>query len=366
MDVESNSLYAYRECLCLLQVSLANEDYVIDPLAGFRLDGLEEILSNASIEKVFHAAEYDIGLLKREYPCEIHNIFDTMWAARILGYKKLGLANLVQEFFGVELDKRLQTANWAKRPLTPALLEYAQRDTFFLYPLRDVLANALQTSGLWTEASEHFSSLEKIPPSDNEFDPEGFWRLPGARTLRGRSLAALKALYEFRDAQARRLDRPSFKVLSKEVLVAIAKSMPRTLDQLAAVQGMNWSLVRQFGEQILEVVRRSHTAPVPAYPKRKWNETNTGVGYRLDALLEWRKQAARERGVESDVILTRDLALAIALADPQSLDALSRVDGLGPYKLRQYGERILTVLAEARLMEAQDSSTETEAPKEQI
>ena len=133
IDLEANSMYAYRERVCLIQVSTTTQDYLIDPLTDLDLSGLGELIADPSVEKIFHAAEYDLILLKREYDWELNSLFDTMWAARILGYPRYGLANLLGDLFQVKLNKRYQKSNWCRRPLSRAQRTYAQLDTHFLF-----------------------------------------------------------------------------------------------------------------------------------------------------------------------------------------------------------------------------------------
>ena len=119
IDLEANSMYAYRERICLIQISIPGQDYIVDPLLVDDLSGLGEIISDDSVQKVFHAAEYDLLLMKREYQWELNNLFDTMWAARILGYERFGLANLLDTVFEIKISKKYQNSNWCKLPLSP-------------------------------------------------------------------------------------------------------------------------------------------------------------------------------------------------------------------------------------------------------
>src|SRR5512147_2572985 len=144
VDTESNSLHAYRERVCLVQFSTPKKDYIIDPLILQDLSPLAPLFANPNIEKIFHAAEYDLICLRRDFGFEFANLFDTMQAARVLGYQFVGLDNLLAEKFQFELDKRHQKADWAMRPLTPAQLDYARLDTHFLFALRDLLETELK------------------------------------------------------------------------------------------------------------------------------------------------------------------------------------------------------------------------------
>jgi ribonuclease D len=159
VDTESDSLYSYFEKLCLVQFSTPDTDYIVDPLA-LSLDPLASIFADARIEKVFHAAEYDILCLKREYHFTFANIFDTMIAARILGWKHVGLGNILQERFGVTLNKKMQRADWGRRPLTAEQLAYAHADTHYLLALRSLQKAELLQRGHWEEACEEFERLE--------------------------------------------------------------------------------------------------------------------------------------------------------------------------------------------------------------
>ncbi len=149
VDTESNSLYAYREKVCLIQISIPGKDYLIDPFKIGNMDLLAGLFKNKKIETVFHAAEYDLLVLKRDFDFEFNNLFDTMIAAKILGYKKVGLGSLVELFYKKTLAKRYQTADWGRRPLPKEMLDYARMDTTYLIRLRDYLRKELQKNDKW-------------------------------------------------------------------------------------------------------------------------------------------------------------------------------------------------------------------------
>ncbi len=158
VDTESNSLYAYRERVCMLQFSTRQDDYLVDPLALKDLSLLAPVFASPKPEKVFHAAEYDVICLKRDFHFQFSSIFDTMIASRILGRSAFGLGDLLQAEFGLQLDKRFQRADWGQRPLPAGLLQYARLDTRFLIPLRHRLASELDGRGLRSLAHEDFDA----------------------------------------------------------------------------------------------------------------------------------------------------------------------------------------------------------------
>jgi ribonuclease D len=343
LDLEANSMHAYREQICLIQISVPGNDYIVDPLADFDLSALGEVLAEAAVEKVLHAAEYDLILMKREYGWELRNLFDTMWASRILGYSRIGLASLLEELYQVKLNKRLQKANWCQRPLSPAHLHYAQCDTHFLLALRDHLAAQLEVAGRLEEANEIFGEQSQVTPGGNEFNPDGFWSIQGVYDLTRRQQAVLKDLYLFRNAEARRRNQPLFKILADKTLLEITQLLPRRVEQLNQVLGMSRGQIRRYGHRLLQIVGQAQKAPLPNFPHRN-PRPSADVLERYEKLHTWRKERAARRGVESDVILSRDALWALAQAGPRSIEELNKIEFLGKWRRQTYGQEILNVL----------------------
>ena len=178
VDTESNSLHAYQEQVCLIQFSVPGTDYLVDPLGDLDLGSLGEIFANSATVKVFHAAEYDVMCLRRDYGWRFDNLFDTMWAARVLGWSHSGLGKILRERFGVRLDKRWQRYDWGRRPLAPEALAYARLDTHYLLTLRDQLLAELKEKGRLEEAQEFFAQVAHSEPNFKPFDPNrDLWRV---------------------------------------------------------------------------------------------------------------------------------------------------------------------------------------------
>ncbi len=342
IDLEANSMFAYRERACLIQISTANADYILDPLADLDFGPLGDIIADPAVEKIFHAAEYDLILMGRDYGWQLSNLFDTMWAARILGYQQIGLANLLEKFFGLHISKRFQKANWCHRPLSAGELAYAQKDTHYLIALRDLLADELQTRDLATEAAEIFAEQAHVRLPDNGFDPDGFWQINGAYDLPPQQQAVLKALYLFRDREAKRRDAPLFKVLSDRTLLELAASLPTRTADLALIHGMSEGQQQRYGRSLIQIIHEAAGAPPPQPPKRL-PRLPEAVLARYDLLHRWRKARAQARGVESDVVMSREALWAIAKANPRTLDELQALNALGPYRLATYGEEIIKI-----------------------
>jgi ribonuclease D len=299
------------------------------------------------VQKVFHAAEYDVMCLKRDFGFRFVNLFDTMWAARVLGWARVGLGDVLKETFGVRTNKHYQRYNWGKRPLEPEALAYACLDTHYLLSLRRLQADALMQKGCWEEAQEVFDQVAASKPMSHTFDPEDFWRIKGAHDLTGREQAILRELHVWRDQEARRRDRPLFKVLNDRTLVALARARPHTAEDLASVPGLKPYHVRRHGKCVLRAIERGMRArpPHPPPPSPRHSEAEVA---RFQALRAWRRQVAAERGVGSDVIIGNAVLWALAEQNPHTFEELSRIEGLGSWKRKTYGEAILKVLDVSR------------------
>jgi ribonuclease D len=341
VDTESNSLYAYREQVCLIQFSRPEADYLVDPLAVSDLSTLGPIFADHHIQKVFHAAEYDIICLKRDFGFEFTNIFDTMLAARILGRKEVGLGSMLESEFNLHVDKKHQRANWGQRPLPGFLLDYATQDTHYLIPLKEKLERELKKKGFLSLAQEDFQRLCQVEagPENGKND---CWRVNGVHHLPPQQVAVLKELCTYRDEVARKCNRPLFKVISDHTLHAIASASPTTLEELKTLPGMTQHQVSRHGKAILQVVQRGLQAE-PVHPPRNIRPDDRYLT-RLESLKQWRKLKARQLEVESDIVLPRDLLHVLAAKNPQNSQALTDCLSDVPWRRERYGEEILEVL----------------------
>jgi ribonuclease D len=351
VDTESNSLYAYRERVCLIQLSTRTHDYIVDPLRIADITPLGALLANPRIEKVFHAAEYDLMCLKRDYGFSLVNLFDTMVAARICGLKAIGLNRLLAQYCGVDADKSHQRDDWGQRPLAEEGLLYAQMDTHYLPQLRDKLTAELDKAGRLTEAQETFAEACHVPPAAiHTFDPDGYWRLGIPADLKRRQMAVLREIYLLREQIAEERDCPPFKVFTDKMLIAVAEATPIHMDALEKVRGLPVVLARRYGRPLLQAIERGRHAKVQPPPGRP-PEVDPLVAERFTALRDWRRLRAEQRGVESDVILSKDALWGLAEKAPESLDDMRDIRGLGPWRLATYGAEILDVMRRLQVVE---------------
>lgn len=341
VDTESNSLHAYREQVCLIQFSTRKTDYVVDPLAVDDLSGLGSIFSDPEIEKVFHAAEYDLICLRRDFSFQFANLFDTMHAARVLGYQFVGLDNLLAEKFHFEIDKRHQKADWAMRPLTPAQLDYARLDTHFLFDLRDLLEAELEEKDRLQIAREDFVRACQVDLPQEKANGAAWKRFSARKDITPRELTVLSELCVARDQIAGRMNRPVFKVVADALLIDIARNLPEKDVDLAGL-GLSPKQIRLWGDEILEAVKRGTVAPLVERDQSR--RPNDAMLKRLQKLKNWRKRVAGELKVESDIVLPKTYLNRLAEHPPKSLGELETIMRESPTRFGKYGEQLYRLL----------------------
>ncbi|MEO0480724.1 MAG: HRDC domain-containing protein [Planctomycetota bacterium] len=347
IDTEANSMFAYQERLCLVQISTKKRDYVIDPFE-VDIEALAPALADPGITKVLHGAEFDVLMLKRTAPIEIASIFDTRVAASSLGETQLGLAGLLKERFSVELDKRHQRSDWGRRPLSPSQIDYARRDTCYLLELANQLRTELHDCEAphSHEVGAECRRLAALEPSPVTVD---LGKLKGAGRLDGHGRRALEHLNGLRHDLARARDVPLFKVLSNDLILALATKRPRNRNELDRIPKMPRRFVEQHGSEVIAVLAEAK-AKGPSQkaspdtngdPKLRGAEAET-----YERLRKWRQSAGERRGVENALILPRPMLFALAMLRPQpkSIEDLAGAGVIERWRALYYGDEILDAL----------------------
>ena len=342
IDTESNSLHAYHERVCLIQLSSLTADFLVDPFVFDNLDELGKLFSREDIQKVFHAGDYDIGCLKRDFDFTFHNVFDTMLAATALAEPNLGLAALLEKYFGIILDKKYQRANWGERPLKAEMLSYAQCDSHFLIPLRDTLLPQLEASNrlkLVLEEGEGMARLVKpLEPHS-----EDIWRVKGAQDLSAEALSLLDVLNHARELIASKRDVPPFKVFSDRALIEIAQTQPHYIQELSLLPSLSESQVRRYGSLLMQAIQTWRENPQKVSARRNHRLSDAEMK-RRDALSNWRKQAGLDEGLPSNAIISRDLLERLAHPEFSDINELKQAMKYFPYRYERYGDVIFQVL----------------------
>jgi ribonuclease D len=346
IDTEGASFHRFIDRIYLLQITTRDRSAVIDPLPIGAPARLGDVLEDPAVEVVFHDADYDLRLLHQDYGWHVNNIFDTRIAAQLLGIKSFGLAALLEQFFGVTLDKKHQRADWSLRPLTQGMLDYAAQDTRYLLELRDELRSRLEKLGRLDWSKEEFDRLEgtKWDPDDGS---QAFLKIKGARDLTRRDLALLRELVPWRDSVARELDRATFRVMGNEVLLEIARTAPQNVQQLATLKGMPRGILERGGAAILSAVRRGLDVAeehLPRFPKAaKW-EREDDFEDRVSRLKAVRDAAATRLSLDPGVLCSRERLEAIARKRPERIKDLEDVPGLRRWQIAEMGDEFVQAL----------------------
>jgi ribonuclease D len=222
VDTEADSLHNYFEKVCLVQLSLSSEHYLVDPLAGLDVSGFVEALAEKPL--ILHGGDYDLRMMRASMGFRPRGeVFDTMIAAQLLGIEQIGLAALIERYFDIKIGKEGQKSDWSRRPLSENQLRYAVNDTRFLEPLAERLRGDLSERGRLDWHRESCQAMVESTGRDNSRDPEEAWRIKGAGRLTRRQLAYLRELWRWRDSHARRANRPPFKVFGNEQLLDLLR-----------------------------------------------------------------------------------------------------------------------------------------------
>jgi ribonuclease D len=348
VDTEGASFHRFVDRVYLLQLGTRDRSLILDPLTVSRdtLAPLGALLESRDVQVVFHDADYDLRLLKRDYGWQIRNVFDTRVSAQLLGLKAFGLAALVEKYFGDKLDKKHQRADWSMRPLPDDMIAYAAQDTRYLLELRDLMQNDLRAKDRLSWAREEFERLEATRWAD-EVPGEAFLRVKGARDLSGRELAVLRELVPWRDTVARDLDRATFRVIGNEQLLDISRAQPADRKALSQLKGISRSLLERRADEVLDAVRRGLAVPEADLPKfaksQRWDR-DPKFDARSSALKVVRDAKALELDLDPGVLCGRERLESVARKNPKSREELLEVPDFRRWQADVLGEGFLKAL----------------------
>jgi len=351
VDTEAAGYHRYHDRICLLQLSTRSHTYVIDTLALRELKPLAAIVEDPKTETVLHDADYDLRLLERDYGMRARNLFDTKIAAQFLGEPQIGLAGLVEKYLDVRLDKKHQRADWAQRPLSRELLEYAAEDTRHLPGLRDRLLTELTERGRLAWAQEEFRIRESIRWDAAAPEDDGFLRIKHARDLTARQLAALRELHAWREGVAMERDVAPFRVVTNEALVTIARRMPESQTVLSALGGISTGLISRRGGELLRAVRRAREMPDADLPHRPRPPRRPPPDPELERLVEKlrvvRDKAAERLGLDRGFLMPRQQLEDVARHRPVTPEELRSMPEIREWQVEAVGEAVIEVVKAA-------------------
>jgi ribonuclease D len=330
MDTEADGLHRYAAQVCLIQLSFSGENFIVDPLAGFSLTDFFEALSQK--ELIFQGADYDLRILKKSFGFRPQApVFDTMLAAQVLGYEKIGLAAQAEAFAGVVLSKCGQKADWSQRPLPERLLAYASDDTKYLETIAAAMTQKLQDLNRLDWHRECCQRVVKISGLPDKNENKETWRVKGSSKMAPEELVFLREIWKWREEEARRRDRPPFHILQNENLVELAvwraknpqmplREGPFFLKRISADSFARLESALRFAQNIPQA-----KWPLPL-PKREWDPERPDK--KLEKLLAACKALATELKIESSFLASRAALTAVAKAQPRSIEAAMESGGL--------------------------------------
>jgi len=316
IDTEADSLHCYREKLCLLQISIPERDFIVDPLANLDLALLRDALVGKEI--VLHGVDYDLRLLRRNLNFVPKRVFDTVIAARLVGLREFSYAVLVKRYFDIDLVKGSQKANWAQRPLSKKMEEYARNDTRYLLPLAERLEKELESRGRIEWFRQSCQRALEQAAIDRERDVDEAWRISGAGALRGRASAVLLELWNWRECEAEAADRPPFHILqNRELIYSAEKFAHGETPDYRHFSDRRRRTFREAGGRGMSLPEKDW----PVRPKRSGTRPTADVIKRTEKLRHERDHAAKELHIEASFIAPRATLEAIA-ADSARAEAM--------------------------------------------
>jgi ribonuclease D len=349
VDLEADSMYHFKEKVCLIQMATATRCAVIDSLKVPNLSTLTSIFENRNIQKILHGADYDIRSLFRDFQITINNLFDTELACRFLGYKETGLEAVLRKKFGITLDKRFQRRDWSKRPLPENMIAYAAKDVRFLVPLAERLISDLHEKRRLRWVFEECEILSNVRPNNCETGPL-FLNLKGAGKLDPRSLAVLEALLRYRLHIAQKKDRPLFKVFGTHTLLDLSLKKPLNLKQLQKSGALSPRQITLYGPDLLAAIKNAMKLAkdaLPLYPREKIPRVPMAAAERVKALKHWREIQAKRLKIDPALICNKSLISTIAVRRPTNLSALAEIKEMKKWQIEEFGQAIIRVLEQA-------------------
>jgi ribonuclease D len=346
IDLEADSMFHFREKVCLIQIATLDKIFIVDPLAVKNLTPLQALFGDKRIKKVFHGADYDVRSLFRDFQICIENLFDTELACRFLGMEQTSLEKVLLKHFDEILNKKYQKKDWSQRPIPKQMVEYAAKDAFYLIPLAEILEKQLKGKNRLAWVIEECQLLSRVRPSETPSLPL-YMNFKGAGKLKSRNLAILEELLFFRMQLAKQCDKPLFKVIGNHSLLILANKKPTNSKELEKSRALSVRQIERYGITILGIIQQALNLPeneLPVYPKGKAARYQASVTKRVKALKTWKERKAGRLKIDPALVLNKAQMLAIANKNPLDIEILNAVDSLKKWQIKEFGRDIISVL----------------------
>jgi len=346
VDLEADSMYHFKEKVCMIQIATRHATAVIDPLQIKNLSVLKPVFRRADIQKIFHGADYDVRSLYRDFRISVNNLFDTELAYRFLGFKESGLEAVLKKRFNVHLNKKYQRKDWSKRPLPKEMIAYAAKDVHYLMPLAKSLHQELKLKGRLSWVEEECTYLSRVRAADTNSGPL-FPGFKGAGKLGPRGLAVLEELLQLRKKIARQQDRPLFRIIGNRSILTLAEMRPQSIGKLLKAEALGTKQVDRYGKGIIAATKKALRIPakdLPKYPRKTAPHVPAIVARRVRELRNWRDNLAKHLQIDPAIVCTKALISALAVQRPLTLSSLSKIKELKNWQATEFGSDIIDTL----------------------
>ena len=350
VDLEADSMYHFKEKVCLIQMAAPGINVVIDPLTVRDLSPLKPIFNRPDVCKIFHGADYDVRSLYRDFDITINNLFDTELASRFLGYSETGLEAVLKNKFDVALDKKFQRKDWSRRPLPQDMISYAAKDARYLLPLAEILTSELEELGRLGWVREECEYLSNVRPNTSNTDPL-YLHFKGAGKLNSRNLAVLETLLQYRRQVAVKKNKPLFRIFGNRSLLELADKKPPNLKQLEKTRAMSPKQISMYGPGLITAIQDAmqiEQENLPVYPRRKSPRVPMIVAGRVKALRSWRDEQVDRLALDPALICTKALMNTIAQQKPRKVSDLSAINEMKNWQKKEFGPDIVQVMKQVR------------------
>ncbi len=346
VDLEADSMYHFKEKVCMIQIATQHATAVIDPLQIKNLSVLKPVFRRGDIQKIFHGADYDVRSLYRDFRISVNNLFDSELACRFLGYNESGLEAVLKKRFNVRLNKKYQRKDWSKRPLPQDMIAYAAKDVHYLDPLAKSLHLELKHKGRLSWVEEECTYLSRVRPASPDSGPL-FPGFKGAGKLGPRSLVILEELLQLRKKIAQQQDRPLFRIIGNRSILTLAETRPQSIGKLLKTEALGTKQINRYGKAVIAAVKKALRIPakdLPKYPRKTAPNVPAIVAKRVKELRNWRDNLAKNLEIDPAIICTKALISAIAVQRPLSVSRLSTVNELKTWQIAGFGSDIIDIL----------------------
>jgi len=346
VDLEADSMYHFKEKVCMIQIATQHATAVIDPLQIKNLSVLKPVFRRPDIQKIFHGADYDVRSLYRDFRISVNNLFDTELACRFLGYRESGLEAVLKKRFKVHLNKKYQRKDWSKRPLPKEMIAYAAKDVHYLMPLAKSLHQELKLKGRLSWVEEECTYLSRVRAADTNSGPL-FPGFKGAGKLGPRGLAVLEELLQLRKKIARQQDRPLFRIIGNRSILTLAEMRPQSIGKLLKAEALGTKQVDRYGKGIIAATKKALRIPakdLPKYPRKTAPHVPAIVARRVRELRNWRDNLAKHLQIDPAIVCTKALISALAVQRPLTLSSLSKIKELKNWQATEFGSDFIDIL----------------------